>query len=651
MTTASMRRRAPLDHVRGIDWGALAIWLLCFSLLVYLGLKGGGYDPLVHDQVGIAVWWLVLLAVAVGALPARRPGRLAWLALALLGAFVAWTALSLSWTESAERTSADLARVAGYLGVFALAVFGSGRLGARRLVGAVAAGIVLISLVALLSRFEPHLFAGANQTASFLTGNRERLSYPLHYWNAVAALIAIGLPLVLQVATDAKSVLLRAGAAAALPPLALALFFTLSRGGIAAALVALAVFIGFASNRLAKLPTLLLFGLASAVLIVAADSRDALQHGLLESTAARQGDQMLAITLVVCLFVALAQVAIVRASDRLERPSWTVVDRRRSLLALAVAALVVLLVAGVVGAPGRASDAWAEFKEKDSPGKGASRLGSAAGQNRYQLWSAAAHENATRPLAGTGSGTFEFWWARNADVDEVVRDTHSLYFQTLGELGIVGLVLLVALMAVILVGGARTTLLASGRDRAPPAAALAGCVAFFFTATFDWMWQIPVLPVALFWLAAVLVSEPGERAPGERGAFPPAPRIAVAAVAAVAIVAVAIPLAATSLVRQSEADFRDGNLDGALSAARSAENVQPYAATPRLQQALVLEAAGDLPAAAAAAHAATERESTDWRTWLVLARIEAERGRAAAAVADYAEARSLNPRSSLFDRS
>jgi len=645
-----MRRRAPLDHARGVDWGALAIWLLCFSLVAYLGLKGGGYDPLVHDQVGIAVWWIVLLAVAVGALPARRPNRLAWVALALLGAFVAWTALSLSWTESSERTSADLARVAGYLGVFVLAVFGSGRLGARRMVGAVAAGVVLISLVALLSRFEPNLFAGANQTASFLTGNRERLSYPLHYWNAVAALLAIGLPLVLQVATDAKSVLLRAGAAAALPPMALALFFTLSRGGIAAAMLALIVFIGFAPDRLAKLPTLLLAGVASAVLIVAADSRDALQHGLLESTAARQGDQMLAITLVVCLLVALAQVAIARAPVRLKRPSWTVVDRRQSLIALAVAALAVLLLAGVVGAPGRASDAWAEFKEKNSPGKGASRLGSAAGQNRYQLWSAAVHENATRPLAGTGSGTFEFWWARNADVDEVVRDTHSLYFQTLGELGIVGLALLTGLMAAILLGGARAVLLASGANRVALAAALAGCVAFFVTATFDWMWQIPVLPVALLWLSAALVSAPGGRTQPERGAFPPAPRLAIVAIALIAIVAIAIPLAATSLVRQSEADFRAGDLDAALSAARSAENVQPGAATPRLQQALVLEAAGDLPAAAAAADAATERESTNWRTWLVLARIEAERGRAAVAVADYAEARSLNPRSSLFER-
>ena len=62
------------------------------------------------------------------------------------------------------------------------------------------------------------------------------------------------------------------------------------------------------------------------------------------------------------------------------------------------------------------------------------------------------------------------------------------------------------------------------------------------------------------------------------------------------------------------------------------------------------EQIGELGDAAAAARAATEREATNWRTWLVLSRIEAERGRAAAAVRAFRRARSLNPHFSLFDR-
>jgi tetratricopeptide (TPR) repeat protein len=162
------------------------------------------------------------------------------------------------------------------------------------------------------------------------------------------------------------------------------------------------------------------------------------------------------------------------------------------------------------------------------------------------------------------------------------------------------------------------------------------------------MWQIPVLPVAMLLLAAVLVSA-GPRPQGERRPFPLPLRAAVALVSLAAIVAIAVPLASTSLVRQSQEAAQAGDLQAALEKARSAQNVQPAAATPRLQQALVLEALGELPQAAAAARAASERESTNWRTWLVLSRIEAERGRAAASLRAYRRGRELNPRSRLFE--
>jgi tetratricopeptide (TPR) repeat protein len=103
-------------------------------------------------------------------------------------------------------------------------------------------------------------------------------------------------------------------------------------------------------------------------------------------------------------------------------------------------------------------------------------------------------------------------------------------------------------------------------------------------------------------------------------------------------------------LRESEADARAGDLEAALGAARSAQNAEPWAAGPRLQQALVLERAADLDAAVVAARAAAERESTNWRNFLVLSRIEAERGEAAAAVRDFRRARSLNPYSELFER-
>ena len=66
------------------DWSGLWPWGLGFAVVAYLGLEGGGFDPLVGDQVGIAAWWVLLLAVAVGALPRLPLSRTAWLAVGLL---------------------------------------------------------------------------------------------------------------------------------------------------------------------------------------------------------------------------------------------------------------------------------------------------------------------------------------------------------------------------------------------------------------------------------------------------------------------------------------------------------------------------------------------------------------------------------------
>jgi hypothetical protein len=649
MDATSMRRRATFfDRVRGLDWPALATWMLCFALVVYLGLKDGGYDPLVHDQVGIAIWWIALAGVAAGALPRRRLPPLAWTALGCLAAFGVWTALSLDWTESVARTSADLARILGYLGIFALALFARASGSSDRVVSAVAAGVAFVALVALLSRLHPAWFPDAGQTALFIEDSRERLSYPLNYWNGLGALIAIGIPLVLHVATSVRSIPLRALAAAALPMMLLTIFFTLSRGGIAAAGIAVAVFLALASDRLPKVLTLGVAVAGGGVLMIAAAQRDALQEGLSGPVAHQQGDELLVIALIVCLVVGLIQAAISLALANGLRPAWTRLSSRQSLVASVLAAVALAIAAGALDAPGWAADGWDEFKRGENPGEGTGRLGSVAGQSRYDLWRAAADQNSTRPLTGTGSGTFELWWARNGTTEETVRDTHSLYLQTLGELGIVGLFVLAAFLLTVFGGGVWNALRGSPAQRSLLAAALAGCSAFCLTAVVDWMWQIPVLAICLLLLASVAVSgvPPSDR-DEEAGLRLPL-RLGFGLVALVAIAAIAIPLASTSLLRQSEAKVREGDLTGALEAARSAQNVQPDAATPRLQQALVLEQIGDLAAAAEAARRATEIEATDWRNWLVLSRVQAQRGRAAASVRAYRRARSLNPRSAIF---
>jgi hypothetical protein len=449
---------------------------------------------------------------------------------------------------------------------------------------------------------------------------------------------------------------LRALSAAVFPALALTAFFTLSRGGIAAIVVALAVYVALAPDRLPKLLSLAVMAGGGGLLVAIASSRSDLVHGHLNAAAHDQGNEILLIAILICAVVGLLQAGISFALERRTRPRWTRVSRRHSQVALGSTIALIVVVGLAAGAPGKVSHAWHDFKQPSSgPGRGTERLSSIAGESRYQFWSSAVREFKSKPLTGTGSGTFALWWTRDGNSPEIVVDTHSLYLQTLGELGLVGLALLAAFIALCLVGGTLRVVRSKVETRPVLAAALAGSTALWVTSIFDWTWKVPVLPGASLLLISVLLMHRDtdeQEVEAESAAAKPSRiplRVATAIAAIAAIVAIAIPLASTSLVRASQAEARDGDQQSALADARSAQNVEPSAASPRLQQALVLEAAGDFDDAAEAARGATEKESTNWRTWLVLSRIEAERGHADAAVSDYRVARSLNPLSEIFE--
>ena len=67
-----------------VDPPAIAAWTLAFAVVAYLALSNGGYDTIVRSQVGIAVWWIVLLGALAGVLPMRFGGA-GWVAIGLLG--------------------------------------------------------------------------------------------------------------------------------------------------------------------------------------------------------------------------------------------------------------------------------------------------------------------------------------------------------------------------------------------------------------------------------------------------------------------------------------------------------------------------------------------------------------------------------------
>lgn len=622
--------------------------LILFALLVYLAFDGGGFDPIEHDRVGIAAWWLVLLGALTGAFSLAMLPRRALVAIALLAGFAIWTGLSMIWSESADRSAQEAARAMGYLGVFVLTLVLQRRGGLRLTLGAVAAAIGLVSAVSLLSRLEPEWFP-ENETIDLLFAASARLNYPLNYWNGLAAMMAIGAPLLLHFATHGRHALARALSLAALPALGLGLYLTLSRGGalaLAAALVALVV---LHPRRRALLPQLAVAAAGGAVLIWAAEARPELMVGLRVGKGLSQGDEMLAITLVVCLMAGLSGSAVRTAAGRsvLGRIEVPRSSRRTRVLAAGGVIAAVAALAIAADAPTRLESGWEQFKEPVVTRSGG-RLDSISGNGRYQWWSAAVDAYESSPVLGIGSGTFEFWWTREGSFASPVVDAHSLYLETLGELGIPGFCLIVAVIGGMILTSARLALRAPPARRRRLAAATAALVAFAVAAGTDWAWELPILPIAFLIVAGGALAA---RVPAGESSSGAGPRLFLGATAVLAAAAIAVPMLGVDAIRESQKQVRAGDLGSALDSAERASWIEPYSGPAALQEALVLEVTGKLSAACDAAREATREEPTYWYNWLVLSRIEAEAGRSEKSIEAFRRARKLHPSSVLLQSS
>ena len=349
------------------DPADVAAWAVPAVVVVFLALSNGGYDQIARSTVGVAVWWTVLVGTALNFLLPAGGSRAGRVMLVVAIALAAWTALSMTWTESDERTATELARVSTYLAVFtlALAVQGTGRW--RQVLHGVTTGVVVVCGLAVLSRMQPSWFP-QEIAGRYLQGIQieSRLAYPLNYPSGLGAFAAIGLPLALAGASTARSVVGQSIAAAAIPVVALTLWLTTSSLSVPAAVVALAVFLVLAPDRLPKLATLVLAGGGAAILIVAAEQRLEFDRGLPTPEAERQGHELLALTLLVCAAVGLVQAGLSNWLRHARRPRWLRVPRRHAAVASAVAVGALLVAGMAAGAPSRVDDEWNDFKGRTS---------------------------------------------------------------------------------------------------------------------------------------------------------------------------------------------------------------------------------------------------------------------------------------------
>ena len=634
---------------RRLDPGAISAWLLAGGIVLYLAIDGGGYDILVSSQVGIVVWWIVLVGVAWGLLPVSRLSAGARPALALFGGFVIWTAIASTWSLSSERSFQSLSQVTVYLGilVLGLAVQRDRDRAVHHTINALATAIVIVAALAVASRLWPGLLAGTTQTSSFLPGVEKRLAWPLNYWNALAALVALGLPLLLSIATTARTLRVQAAAAAAIPLLALCEYLTFSRGGAVAGAAGLLAFFVLAQERLAKLATLLLCAVGSGVLIAGAVHRSALELGFANHAARNEGATLFVSLLLVCAGVAVAQVGIGLAARHGSPPALPIVSPARAWRLALAGTIVCVAVALAADAPSRLSHAWKDFKNPDAAAlhdSSIERFGTISSNGRYEMWKVAFDATGPHVLGGSGPGTYQLLWLPRAPYYSYVENAHSLYFETLSDVGIVGLALLLGFFAVVLRVAFRLVARSRYEARARLAAVAAAMVAFLVSAGTDWIWQVPALPAAvLLLIAAVLAPRRDSTFAGTA-----AVRVAAASGAVLALIAIAVPLSTANAVQQSQVAASRGDPAAALADARTAARIEPDAASPQIQLALVLELQRDYRAAVVAARRATTDEPDDWSAWLVRSRLEAESGHARAAVSAYVRARSLNPRSPLF---
>jgi O-antigen ligase len=159
--------------------------------------------------------------------------------------------------------------------------------------------------------------------------------------------------------------------------------------------------------------------------------------------------------------------------------------------------------------------------------------------DRPYYWRAALEQYEEHAAVGSGAGTYQLHWPQHRPQDLSVLDTpdvldaHSLYLETLAELGPAGLALLVGALAIPLVAAV------SRRRDHLVALALPPYVAYLVHAGVDWDWELPAVTlVGLACAAGALVA-------GREGGR----RVALSGPIRAGLLAVAVAVGAFALVR------------------------------------------------------------------------------------------------------
>ncbi|MFN8152206.1 MAG: O-antigen ligase family protein [Solirubrobacterales bacterium] len=607
----------------GVVSGAFAA-----AAVLAVALAGGGSGGVALGVITAAVWIALLLAVLAGRLPAGPLGPGLSSAAAFLAVLLALSALSVTWTTSADAAFEEVVRIAGYLGAFLAA----GLLARRARIGPVLTGLavggVVVSLVALGARLGG-IGSGDTNLVAILPTAAGRLSFPVGYWNALGALMALSLPVLCWRAATAPTARLRGLALAGFPPLLLAGYMTSSRGAVLAIVLGLAVTVAYSADRRRAAAAAALGLLAAAPALVVAS----IASGLLDSPGdgAPHGPELVTIAALLA-GVAFALVAAGGLVGGLagSRPFAIRVPIRAAAAVAAGAVVALVIVAGPSAVIG---DLRAGNDPQTSNGNDrATTIISASGSGRAQFWETALEAFGDEPVRGIGAGGFADYWNQHGEASTPAENSHSEPLEVLAELGLLGFIPFGAFIAVIL-GCAVSRARAAADPDEGAAAALGLLAAGMIGFAIDWNWQVPAVVVPVM-VAAGMTAALAD--PLRAFAWMPRPSPRAVAYGAVALAVPAVWAAAVlalgaASVQRSEDALAAGRLDDAATSARTAAAIQPWAAEPWIRLAAAESAAGNFDAAAAAAGVAIDRNPSSLDAWSLLAQAQAGRGEGAAA--------------------
>jgi O-Antigen ligase/Tetratricopeptide repeat len=607
-----------------------------------LSYANGGFDTTTRAYAGISAWWLLGTGAAIGIAAARaRIDRFALAAVGLLAAFALWTLISMAWASDKGRAFAQFDQVSLYVAVLAIAIVMARLVPSSYIIGGVALAISAIGGVALVDRFFPSTFGA--EPSTILTTINVRLSFPLGYWNGLGIEVALAYPLLLSLMASRRSRVVSALAALPLPILAADMYLTSSRGAFVAAGVAVVAYLLLTPHRWPALAAAAVAGGAGAVAVAILVPRHALVNGATSTAPGNsQGHYAALVIGIACLVTAVVWLGLLEIGRRVPTPP--------RLVGWAVAGLlVVVVIAGI--ASSHPVSRFNTFRH-NSVQYGTTNqtfveqhLLTSSGSGRWQFWGAASSQFQAHPLNGGGAGSWQAWWLQHDTLGRFFTQfAHSLYLESLAELGIVGLLLIAGAVLVAAAGAIRSAL--ELRSAEVAAAAAAG-IAFFAAAAYDWVWQLAgIAVVGVGMLGVALGARPSTRA-GDWGRFGMA-RPVLALIAVAAIVPQVVVLASGIHLENSQAAVRAGNGDRAKREALAAKAIEPWDAQTWLQLALVETQLQQYAAASSAIRSAISRSPDDYRLWEAAAQVDTYLGDINAVRADLAQIRRLNPNASIL---